>query len=93
MLRRAKNNKEPIPSSEDIEYMYKRYLAAKRQFNNSEDKYLTAQKFKSFYKLGNKERLKYREKCANEGIEFTPYQVNLYINLLAIIGEDYLGEL
>lgn len=93
MHSKAAKNGEKMPSSDDIEYMYQKYLSAKRSFNHSEDKEAVAVKFKEFYKLGNKERLKYREKCANEGIEFTPYQVNLYINVLTVLGEEYLGEI
>ncbi len=92
MLNKSKENGEKTPSLDDIEYMYKKYLTAKRIFNHTEDedKEAEALKFKSFYKLSNKERLRYREKCANEGVEFTPYQINLYINVLCIIGEEYL---
>jgi hypothetical protein len=92
MLKKSKKNGEKAPSLDELEYMYKKYLITRRMFKETEDEHKEeeALKFKSFYKLSNKERLRYREKCANEGIEFTPYQINLYINVLCIIGEEYL---
>lgn len=76
------------PSVSDILYIYKRYRKT-TEIIHSRERAIDMLRCVNYNK---EERLKYRHRCANEGIELTPYQVDLYIIMIEMAAKQYLGD-
>ena len=77
-------NNQKQPSIDDIIYFFEKYHTTYKLIDNEG----MAQSMKNFSKFNNKRRLLYREQLAESGIELTPSQVDLYINMITIILKD-----
>ena len=77
-------NNQKQPSIDDIIYFFEKYHTTYNLIDNE----IMAQSMKNFSKFNNKRRLLYREQLAESGIELTPSQVDLYINMITIILKD-----
>ncbi len=77
-------NNQKQPSIDDIIYFFEKYHTTYKLIDNE----IMAQSMKNFSKFSNKRRLLYREQLAESGIELTPSQVDLYINMITIILKD-----
>lgn len=79
-------NEEKRPKLIDYMYMYEKYNHTIERIKDRQ----MAQEMLGFNNMKQEERLRYRNKLANEGIELTPYQVNLYIYMMMIAAARYL---
>ena len=82
----CEKNGEKRPKIVDIMYIFNKYKNIFVLIENT----LDARNMIRFSKLDQKDRLLYRMKLAEEGIELTPYQIDLYINAMTIAAEEYL---
>jgi hypothetical protein len=92
MIKLSSESDEREPDKNELKYMYERYLIVKSKLSSRTQPKTLATRFISFKNFDKKQRLSYREKCSNEGIEFTPDQINFYINMLVITGSEYLEK-
>jgi hypothetical protein len=86
MIHICEKKQQKPPKTTDLMYIWRRYIHVCGLIESIS----MANDMIKFIDMSSNERLKYRNKLANEGVELTPYQVQLYIYMMHIAADEWL---